>query len=159
MCHIYQRTSTIMQFITMLQKLTPPFLFWRFFFIKWSNSKESNYCCTHGVYQYISNHLHNFRDIFFLFNYNFKENIVLKWYNHLIFNVYANFHKILQSFNLFLEYIFNLEYINTSIIFSQIILLNHLISIDKYDHLFFNLILWVLNYLIPSTICKKSFQY
>lgn len=76
MCHIYQRTSTIMQFITMLQKLMPPFLFWRFFFIKWSNSKESNYCCTHGVYQYISNHLHNFRSIFFLFNYNFKENIV-----------------------------------------------------------------------------------
>jgi len=72
--------------------------------------------------------------------------------------VYAKFHKILQSFNLVLEYIFNLEYIDTSIIFSQIILLNHLISIDKYD-LFFNLIIWVLNYLIPSTICKKSFQY
>jgi len=33
------------------------------------------------------------------------------------------------------------------------IFFNHLISISKWD-VFYNLIIWVLNYLIPSIICK-----
>jgi hypothetical protein len=62
----------------------------------------------------------------------------IKFDNHLmVFKVYVHFAIYCDDYNFF-----------TNIYF------NHLISISKWDF-FYNLILWVLNYLIPSTIAKN----
>jgi len=65
----------------------------------------------------------------------------IKFGNHwMIFEVYLHFAVYWYNYNFFIN-----------------ILFNYLISISKWDF-FNNLILWVLNYSIPSTICKKSFN-
>jgi hypothetical protein len=57
----------------------------------------------------------------------------------MVFEVYLHFAIYRYDYNSFIN-----------------ILFNHLISIHN-GICFYNLILWVLNYLIPSIICKKLF--
>ncbi len=94
----------------------------------------------------------------FLWNHmNRTLHIELKWDNELIWNIWLNtssnlvmFWMVFKVYLHFVVYWYNYNFFIN-------IFFNHLILILKWDF-FNNIILWVLNYLIPS-ITKKKFQY
>jgi hypothetical protein len=95
--------------------------------------------------------------ICFLWNHmNGILHITMKWDNELICNIWLSTSSSLIIVWMVFEVYLHFAIYHDNYKFFTNIFFNHLISISKWIF-FHKFIIWVFNYLIPSTICRKPF--